>query len=82
MSVIYRNNYPSLALARGTDNAFWYRGFEEDEWASDWERLGGDFITHPAFVSLPDSSHVIFGITSDRQVHTKILDYYKGWRSG
>lgn len=64
----------TFLLARGQDNAIWYRGINESklEWASDWTSLGGNFLSQPAALSCDEGRIDVYAVwAEDRSTRTK-----------
>ncbi|KAK1750058.1 hypothetical protein QBC47DRAFT_124524 [Echria macrotheca] len=54
-------------FARGLDSAIWYRRADNQAWNSDWQSLGGTFLSQPAAISVREGRVDVFGVWSTDQ---------------
>jgi hypothetical protein len=67
-------------VALGTDNAIYHRAWDGQWVPSEWERLGGVFVSPPAVVSWGADRLDIFGIGTDNHMYHKA--WYGQWTPG
>ncbi|KFA70216.1 hypothetical protein S40285_04404 [Stachybotrys chlorohalonatus IBT 40285] len=74
-----------LLFGRGAGGEYWYRESDGEGWMSDWESIGGAFLSQPAVISVSRGRIDVFGVwESDMTMRTKT--YSRGtwevdWRS-
>lgn len=68
-----------MLVARGSDDALWYRRIRHGGWDDEWQSMGGKYTSQPVAVSPGKGSIMVMAVSEDQTPVSRTFEDGKGW---